>query len=193
VQRVSGRVHIGVLKQPVPSSPASSAPTAREGTLSSVVSAPTYSLSHDYPEESPDTINLCVCFPVRWGQIWKGSTHVPKDCIGWRVVNKHHLQGSSKRLGIYNYNADLLYQERSGSYRRVGPAGLCHEQGKRDCAKYSDSMHHISTHLRKSHLMSIPTGVIPEPLKPNNPWEAAEVAAGQITPSRSRTGRKMSC
>lgn len=168
-------------KQPVPTSPLSSAPPSREGTPSSVASAaaaPSIPLSHVYPEETPEALNLGARFPIRWDQIWKGSTRLSKERLGYRVVDKQHLKGGSKRSGIYNYGADLLYQEPSGCYKRVWLCRLCHEQGKRDCSKYSDSTHHISTHMRRSHLISITTGLLPEPPKPSGPWEAAVAAAG---------------
>ena len=162
-----------------PSSLLSSQPSSRDYTPASPVDEFVTS-SKNYPsEENKECLNFGLYFEIQWDCIWKGTEKLAAERLGYRVVNKRHLQGSATRSEIYKYGADLLYKGHDGKLRKLWLCERCHKQKKNDCAKYSDSTHHIRRHLEKAHSISIREGLLPDQQLPSNPFEAARVAGSQ--------------
>ena len=147
-------------------------PSRASSPASDVSSAPNPpGRSHEYPLDDPDLVNTGIKFNIQWDAIWKGIEKLPAHRIGYRVVNKRYVQGGAARSDIYKYGADLIYQDAKGSHHRVWLCQNCHKMGKRDCAKFSSSTHHIKTHLEKLHKISFTLGFLPTPQPPKDPFE----------------------
>ena len=126
-------------------------------------------------KHTPDSRrNAGVIFVIDWENIYLGRKKLRSEKLGYRVKSIKASRGKGSR--VWEYGADLQYQDENNRFLRLWLCKLCHTKRLQTAAKSVDGYNHIITHLQREHRIDAGSGeLLPDdPRTPTSPWQAAQ-------------------
>jgi len=141
-------------------------------------------------KHTPDSrCNAGVVFDIDWDYIYLGGKKLRLEKLGYRVKSSSATRGR-KGSRVWEYGADLQYQDENNRFLRLWLCKLCHTKRLQTAAKSVDGYNHIITHLQREHRIDVGSGeLLPDdPRTPADPWQAAQATIAGAGRTVTRIG-----